>query len=184
MVIGCRRGGTGRRARLKILFPNGSVGSIPSVGTKSGRSMRGRSVSGHAGAAGGNGVCTGATLGSIWFTPMRGESTSRHGEHLAPPDQARVAADSKRTQSGKLRLREGRLVRHAREFGNPLKRVAALVGRNTRRSRVLMGTEAAVGRSDTPAALRTARPTFAVDHSERFVWRGQRLPSPSGRGKG
>lgn len=30
----CPHGGTGRRARLKILFPYGSVGSIPTVGTK------------------------------------------------------------------------------------------------------------------------------------------------------
>ena len=31
----CPRGGTGRRARFKISFPQGSGGSIPSAGTKS-----------------------------------------------------------------------------------------------------------------------------------------------------
>ena len=31
--LGGRRGGIGRRARLKILFPYGSVGSTPSAGT-------------------------------------------------------------------------------------------------------------------------------------------------------
>src|SRR5712671_1955354 len=33
--ITCPRGGTGRRARFKISFPQGSGGSIPSAGTKS-----------------------------------------------------------------------------------------------------------------------------------------------------
>jgi hypothetical protein len=32
-LLGCRRGGIGRRARLKIWFPYGSVGSTPSAGT-------------------------------------------------------------------------------------------------------------------------------------------------------
>ena len=39
--IGCRRGGIGRRARLKILFPYGSVGSTPSAGTNKIRGLGG-----------------------------------------------------------------------------------------------------------------------------------------------
>ena len=44
ILVKCLDGGTGRHAALKMLFPNGSAGSIPAPSTKKIKKRLGRSI--------------------------------------------------------------------------------------------------------------------------------------------